>query len=59
MLLLLALVVVGLPLIGLPLVSVPLSAQVKSRTEEIQQARREKAAKAVPEELSTAESRLN
>jgi hypothetical protein len=50
---------VVLPLVGVSLVSVALSAQVKSRTEEIQQARREKAATAVPEELSTAESRLN
>ena len=54
-----AFVVVGLPLAGLPLLSVPLSAQVNSRSEEIQQARREKAAKVVPEALSTAESRLN
>ena len=40
-------------------VAVPLAAQVNSRAEEIQQARREKAAKAAPEELSKAESRLN
>jgi hypothetical protein len=37
----------------------PCWAQVNSRVEEIQQARREKAAKAEPEELSGAEKRLN
>ena len=37
----------------------PLGAQPTSRTEEIQQARREKAAQAQPEELSKAETRLN
>ena len=40
-------------------VTAPLAAQVHSRAEEIQQARRAKAAKATPEELSKAESRLN
>ena len=43
----------------LAVAAAPLAAQVNSRTEEIQQARREKAAEAAPEELSKAESRLN
>ena len=37
----------------------PAAAQVNSRTEEIQRARREKAEQAQPEELSKAEKRLN
>ena len=37
----------------------PLAAQVDSRVEEIQQARRQKAKVVVPEETSKAESRLN
>ena len=43
----------------LAVTAAPLAAQVNSRAEEIQQARREKAANAAPEELSKAESRLN
>jgi len=46
-------------LLALLTITAPLAAQVNSRAEEIQQARRAKAAKAVPEELSKAESRLN
>lgn len=46
-------------LLALLALAVPLAAQVSSRAEEIQQARRAKAAKATPEKLSKAESRLN
>ena len=46
-------------LLALLVVAAPLVAQVNSRAEEIQQARRAKAVEAVPEELSKAESRLN
>ncbi len=41
------------------LFAVPLAAQVNSRAEEIQQARREKAEKIVPEKVSKTENALN